>query len=205
MSPVPLMANGRLQVGKLTSSSSTDSADTLQMGSPAASSTCWATLRCSTLKPAPAYTRLHSAHVWCRVVCSPLACSRSHKAAFSCTQHMLCLFMCSTLQAAAAPPKRPGAASSRCWDNAQVLHLAVCSNTHAAGAPCTSYALLSLPAQSAGIAGHVRMQSLQEAPPSACSRRQGVMHELRGTVLGTGQQPVGRQIGSTMLQFRGLQ
>ena len=61
MSPLPLMAKGRLHVGRLTSSSSTDSADTLQMGSPAASSTCWATLRFSTLKPAAACTRLLSA------------------------------------------------------------------------------------------------------------------------------------------------
>lgn len=45
-----------------------------------------------------------------------------------------------------------------------MLHLAVCSSTHAAGVHCTSRALLSLPAQSAGFTGLVRMQSLQEAP-----------------------------------------
>ena len=92
MSPVPLMANGRLHVGKLTSSSSTDSADTLQMGSPAASSTCWATLRCSTLKPAAAYT----------------------EAALSCTQHMCDITSSPPLDCRAHTRLPSAAASTHC-------------------------------------------------------------------------------------------
>ena len=171
MSPLPLMANGRLHVGKLTSSSSTDSADTLQMGSPAASSTCWATLRCSTLKPAAVFGCTQPT---CGVTsCATLACSRSHIAAISCTQRLL---MSSTSKAAAAPTERLGTASSMCWNTAQELHLAVCSSTHAASGPAQAYALSSLPAQSAGMASHVRMQRLQKAQHLACSRCKGAMH-----------------------------